>query len=245
MAFSLEILILWFTWSAVILKTLMAEISLTASKKERWSVMIAFLLITSVAASHLIVPPIHRTYSRWRCKKIPCYFNTAFISQPGKSCSYVPVFKLAAYVMLCFHWVSCKYNNRMITIVWHNHCRGTNHTLPNGSSKNSDLVFVPASWLNLVLPKGGINFSKDNLQNSCTVICFYLLLQLHEGITLLLVNKKNAVGMMAPLLHHCKEHQLCHSSEFFVVAPFHLPLISFPNDTMLLRLMSQTIKIVK
>ena len=180
-----------------------------------------------------------------KMQKIPSYFNTAIVSQPGKSCSYVPVFKLAAYVMLCFHWVSCKYNNRMTMIVWHNHCRGTNHTLPKGSSKSSDLVFVPASWLNLVLPKGGKNFSKDNLQNSCTVICFYLFIELHEGITLLLVNKQNAVGMIAPLLRHCKEHQLCHSSEFFVVAPFHLPLISFPNDTMLLRLMSQTIKIVK
>ena len=42
----------------MILKTLMAEISLTALKKERWSVMIAFLLITSVAPSRLIAQAI-------------------------------------------------------------------------------------------------------------------------------------------------------------------------------------------
>ena len=39
----------------------MAEISLTDLKKERWSVMTAFLLITSIAASRLIVPPIPST----------------------------------------------------------------------------------------------------------------------------------------------------------------------------------------
>ena len=59
-----------------------------------------------------------------------------------------------------------------------------------------------------------------------------------------LLNKKDAVGMMAPLmLGHCKEHQLCHSSELFAVAPFHLPLISFPTDTMLLGLIYQTMEI--
>ena len=64
----------------------MAEISLTALKKERWSVMTAFLLITSAGASHLIASPIPST-GPFPCeggKKIPCYFNTAFICNQEK-----------------------------------------------------------------------------------------------------------------------------------------------------------------
>ena len=50
--------------------------------------------------------------------------------------------------------------------------------------------------------------------------------------------------MMAPLmLGYRKEHQFCHSSELFVVAPFHLPLFSFPTNTMLLQLMYQIMEI--
>ena len=49
---------------------------------------------------------------------------------------------------------------------------------------------------------------------------------------------------MAPvMLGHCKERKLCHSFELFAVTPFHLPLISFPFDTMLLWLIYQTIEI--
>ena len=59
--FNSEVLILLFTASTVILKTLMAEISLAFLKKERRSVMIIFLLITSVAASCFIVARIPST----------------------------------------------------------------------------------------------------------------------------------------------------------------------------------------
>ena len=59
--FNSEVLILLFTASTVILKTLMAEISLAFLKKERRSVMITFLLITSVAASCFIVARIPST----------------------------------------------------------------------------------------------------------------------------------------------------------------------------------------
>ena len=83
-AFNLEVLILGFTSSAVILKILMAEISLTALKKEWWSVMIVFHLITSVAAGCLIVAPILSTLPFVKdAKKIPCYFNTTFVLQSG------------------------------------------------------------------------------------------------------------------------------------------------------------------
>ena len=81
-AFNLEVLILGFTSSAVILKILMAEIS--ALKKEWWSVMIVFHLITSVAAGCLIVAPILSTLPFVKdAKKIPCYFNTTFVLQSG------------------------------------------------------------------------------------------------------------------------------------------------------------------
>ena len=83
-AFNLEVLILGFTSSAVILKILMAEISLTALKKEWWSVMIVLHLITSVAAGCLIVAPILSTLPFVKdAKKIPCYFNTTFVLQSG------------------------------------------------------------------------------------------------------------------------------------------------------------------
>ena len=63
-------------------------------------------------------------------------------------------------------------------------------TLCQRAAIKTDFLFVPVSWLNLVLPESGIIFSKVNLQNSCAAICFYLFLQRYVEITLLLLNRK-------------------------------------------------------